>query len=144
MITTISSQSVTAPQNINQAETSAPTAIVASAELSDQKPSSRPVEERVRSYFADAPILAEVARCESGFTHINSKGDVVRGRVNKNDIGVMQINTGYHGEKAEELGYDIMTLEGNMAFARYLYNKYGTDPWSASAKCWKKTQVAKR
>jgi len=103
------------------------------------RPSSRPVEERVRSYFADTPILAEIARCESGFNQFDAQGNPLRGRITRNDMGVMQINEGYHGERAEELGYDIKTLEGNMAFARYLYNKYGIQPWSASAKCWKKT-----
>lgn len=107
----------------------------------ETRPSSRPVEERVRSYFADTPILIEVARCESGFNQLDANGNVLRGRITKNDMGVMQINRGYHGERAEELGYDIETLEGNMAFARYLYNKYGIQPWSASAKCWKKSDT---
>ena len=29
------------------------------------------VEEKVRSYFEDIPIMAEVAKCESHFTHVN-------------------------------------------------------------------------
>jgi hypothetical protein len=51
----------------------------------------------------------------------------------------MQINAHFHEDDAMELGYDIDTLEGNTAYGRYLYEKYGLRPWSASAPCWKKT-----
>lgn len=87
-------------------------------------------------YFADTPVLYEIARCESTFRHYNSKGDVLRGKVNKFDIGVMQINELYHLDKAKELGLDIYSLEGNIAFAKYLYEKYGSKPWVSSSKCW--------
>lgn len=99
------------------------------------------LEEYVREYYADEPILAEIARCESTFRHLNEKGEVLRGEVNNQDVGVMQINLYYHGETAEKLGYDPMTLEGNLAYARELHEKKGTAPWSASAPCWKKKAV---
>jgi hypothetical protein len=51
----------------------------------------------------------------------------------------MQINTRYHGKTAEELGLDLTDIEDNLAYARYLYEKQGTQPWSASAPCWSKT-----
>lgn len=97
-------------------------------------------EKKVRSYFSDTPILIEVARCESQFTQFGPNGKPIHGIVNKSDVGVMQINEYYHSESAERMGYDIQTLEGNMAFARHLYEAYGTDPWSASSKCWKNTK----
>lgn len=96
-------------------------------------------EALVRAYFRDVPIMAQVARCESTFRHTLKDGSVLRGRVNQNDIGVMQINTYYHGEKAEELGLDLYTIEGNLMYARYLYERKGTQPWSASAPCWSRT-----
>lgn len=102
-------------------------------------------EQRVRNYFLETPILAEIARCESTFRHTDSKGNILRGIENSDDVGVMQINEYYHGESAKKLGYDISTLEGNMAFAKRLYENYGTSPWSASAKCWKHAEmVAKK
>ncbi len=51
----------------------------------------------------------------------------------------MQINKRYHGKTAEELGLDLNTIEDNLAYARHLYEKQGTQPWSASAPCWQKT-----
>ena len=96
-------------------------------------------EAYVRDYFADAPILAEIARCESTFRQFGSSGNVIRGKVNKGDIGVMQINEYYHGDNAAKLGFDIYTLDGNLGYAKYLYQKYGNDPWSSSSKCWKQT-----
>lgn len=92
----------------------------------------------VREYFEDDPIMAEIAWCESRFRHLNKDGEIFRGVVNKSDIGVMQINTYYHGEKADELGIDLYSLYGNLAYAKYLYEKEGTVPWNSSKPCWGK------
>lgn len=99
---------------------------------------SKEVESYVREEFADAPILIEIARCESTFKHFDENGKPIRGKTNKQDIGVMQINQEYNGDAAKKLGYDIETIQGNVAFAKYLYDKFGAQPWSASAPCWAK------
>lgn len=102
------------------------------------------LEEFVRDYFADTPVLAEVAMCESTFRHIGDDGTVLRGKRNKADVGVMQINEYYHAERADRLNYDLYTLDGNLAYAKYLYERYGLTPWKASAPCWSKMmQTAK-
>lgn len=90
----------------------------------------------VEQYFANDPILADIAWCESRLRHLGKDGEIFRGRVNKYDIGVMQINTLYHEEKATELGLDLYTLSGNLAYAQYLYDKQGTKPWRSSQPCW--------
>ncbi len=92
----------------------------------------------VRQYFAHEPILAEIAWCESRMRHLDKDGEIFRGVVNKSDIGVMQINTYYHGEAAEELGLDLYSLNGNLAYAQYLYDKEGSKPWNSSKPCWGK------
>ncbi len=97
------------------------------------------LEKYLRENFADTPILVEIARCESTFSHYDKSGNIVRGRVNKADVGVMQINEKYHLEDSEKLGYDIRTVEGNVGYAKFLYKKYGAEPWSASSPCWSKT-----
>jgi hypothetical protein len=100
-------------------------------------------EKYVRDHFADTPILAEIARCESTFRQFDKNGNVIRGLVDNDDIGLMQINERYHLDTAEKLGYDIHTLEGNMAYAKYLYGKSGSRPWNASKPCWEKTLAVK-
>ena len=95
-------------------------------------------ESYIRHYFADLPVLVDVAYCESNFRQYDKNGNILRGVVNKSDIGVMQINTYYHLNDAKELGYDLYTLEGNTAYARVLYEKKGTNPWTYSSKCWAK------
>jgi len=103
------------------------------------------VETYVREYFADVPILAEIARCESTFRHHNPKtGSILRGVVNSNDIGVMQINTYYHHDTALKLGFEIETLDGNLGYARNLYEREGTRPWNASHACWGAKHLAMR
>ena len=93
----------------------------------------------VREYFSDIPVMIQVARCESTFRHTLADGSVLRGKVDGRDTGVMQINTYYHGETAEELGLDLEVLQDNMAYARNLYERQGTQPWSASSPCWGRT-----
>jgi hypothetical protein len=97
------------------------------------------VEEYVRNYFSDIPVMVEIAKCESHFRQHNESGEVLRGEKNVLDRGVMQINEYYHGEDSEKLGFDILTLKGNTAYARYLFEKYGVKPWASSSRCWAKT-----
>lgn len=97
------------------------------------------LENYVRVYFKDAPILAEIAKCESRFRHVGRDGKVIRGEAAPEDVGVMQINEFYHEDTAEILGFDLHALDGNLAYAKWLYAKEGTTPWLASGKCWQKS-----
>ena len=96
-------------------------------------------ESIVREYFSDIPVMIQVARCESQFRQTLADGTVLRGRVDPRDTGVMQINTYYHGETAAQLELDLENIYDNMAYARDLYERQGTQPWSASAPCWGRT-----
>jgi len=91
----------------------------------------------VRNYFKDEPVLAEIARCESGFRHTLSDGSILRGRVDSADTGVMQINKRYHQATATAMGLNLDNIYDNMAYARHLYETQGLRPWASSASCWK-------
>lgn len=94
------------------------------------------VESLVREYFRDIPIMAEVARCESTFTHYKGEGEVIRGLVDQRDTGVMQINSYYHEDTMIAMGLDITNFNDNLAYARDLYERQGVQPWNASRPCW--------
>jgi hypothetical protein len=94
-------------------------------------------EWNVREAFRDTPILSIIASCESGYRHFDEQNKVLKGKENPDDIGVMQINRKYHEKEAYRLGFDIYTFEGNIGYARYLYDTQGTAPWVHSSKCWK-------
>ncbi len=98
--------------------------------------SNEDISRIVKTYFNKYPVLAEIAFCESTMRHYDSKGNVLRGKVDNADVGVMQINRRYHAETAEKLGYDLMSVEGNLGYALYLYKAQGTRPWNASKPCW--------
>lgn len=102
------------------------------------------LEEYVRDYFEDAPVLAEIAKCESRFRHLGKSGKVLRGELSGEDVGVMQINEFYHEERAEKLGLNLHTLDGNLAYAKWLYRKEGTLPWSSSSRCWQRIDTLAR
>ena len=103
-------------------------------------PPVQTVREYVAEYFADAPIMIAVASCESHFKHYDSNGAVHRGVQNNKDVGVMQVNEYYHLKRSKELGFDIYTVQGNTAYARYLYEREGTTPWLSSSACWGKSK----
>ena len=95
-------------------------------------------EQYIKQYFKDIPIMIEIARCESTFRQLDLDGEIHRGRVNSEDVGVMQINERYHLNQAEKKDYNIYTIEGNTAYARDLYERQGTQPWNSSRACWGK------
>jgi hypothetical protein len=97
-------------------------------------------EEYVKNYFSDVPVLIEVAKCESRFRQ-QVNGRTLQGEANEFDKGVMQINEMYHLERAKKLGLDIHTLEGNLSYARFLFEREGLRPWNSSSPCWKKSQA---
>lgn len=86
------------------------------------------IEARVRELFMDAPVMVDVARCESGFRQFAPSGQPLSGGRGAN-IGVFQINEASHASWSKSLGYDIYSTEGNLAYARYLYDRQGTKPW---------------
>lgn len=94
------------------------------------------IEARVREYFADIPIMIEIARCESTFQQYEEDGRPLMNRLGSSAMGVFQIMFSIHNAYAEVLELDIQTLDGNMAYARYLYETQGVKPWEASQDCW--------
>jgi len=94
------------------------------------------VEQSVREYFADIPVMIEIARCESKFRQFADSGNVLRGGVGGQMVGVFQFFDRYHTSPAYELGFDIETVDGNLAYARYVYDRQGTAPWDSVRDCW--------
>lgn len=106
-------------------------------------PQAQTIREQVEAYFYDIPIMVDISKCESHFRQFDKAGEVYRGRVNDRDVGVMQVNEDFHLAASKKLGYDIYTLEGNMSYARYLYEREGATPWNSSKPCWGGTHNAK-
>lgn len=87
-----------------------------------------------RTFGENHPMLA-VARCESDFRQYDNSGEVLR-NPRSGAMGVFQLLESYHREPAERLGIDIFTAEGNIAYAKKLYESLGLAPWSPSSLCW--------
>ena len=67
--------------------------------------------------------MVAIIECESNFVHYKPDGTVLRGRVDKRDSGVAQINTGYHPT------VDVDDFWDNIAYARKLYDEVGESAW---------------
>lgn len=85
------------------------------------------VVEEILKIFPDAPIMVEVARCES---NLNPNAD--RKGI---DGGLFQINQ-VHLSRLATLGLDRYDLHDNIAYARMLYDESGLKPWYMSKHCW--------
>jgi hypothetical protein len=113
--------------------------------IADPTPALNPydsadVESAVRAYFADVPVMAAIAKCESRFRQYTDGGNVLNGG-SGGMIGVFQVNRSVHAKFALSLGHDINTLMGNLGYARYLYENEGTVPWNSSKYCWSKASL---
>lgn len=97
------------------------------------------------------PVMVRIAEAESLSNHYCSEelvrakmcasselGQVlVKANSNKSiDVGKYQVNVFYWGKKATDLGLDIFKEKDNETMALWIYENYGTDPWSASSKNW--------
>ncbi|MDB5259244.1 MAG: hypothetical protein JWO73_452 [Candidatus Taylorbacteria bacterium] len=116
------------------------TAIIQTIDANSPVGRSLSYRQKVQEYFKNEPILIEVARCESEFRQFKKDGTVIRGIVNNQDVGIMQINEKYHLAASKALGYDIYSVEGNLAYARYIYEEQGAAPWVSSSPCWSKAE----
>ena len=97
------------------------------------------VESEIKAVWGvNSQIGIDIARCESQLRQYDEKGGVLRGIQVKEDTGAFQVNTTYHLETAINLGIDIFTLNGNVRYAKRLFDLNGTRDWNASKKCWSK------
>ena len=98
------------------------------------------IKSKVKLHFSDAPIMQKIAYCESRNRQFDKDGSVIRGVVNSKDVGIFQINERYHLSDSQKMGINIHTVEGNLEYAKYLYEKQGTRPWNSSKPCWGNTE----
>ena len=93
------------------------------------------IVEKIKQAFPDAPIMLEVAKCESRYkidahnTTLNTDGTT--------DGGIFQLNS-IHDPELLKLGLDKFDPEDNIRFARILYDRSGLQPWESSRGCWGK------
>jgi hypothetical protein len=73
--------------------------------------------------------MIEIARCESNFRQFTDSGSVLRGGAGGGMVGVFQFLGNIHMAPALTLGFDINTLEGNLGYAKNLYQSQGSTPW---------------
>jgi len=88
----------------------------------------------------EVPVLDRIAKAESGGHQYNPRNGQVLMHVNADgsiDLCKYQINSIWF-KKASELGYDLTKEADCTAFATWLFNNYGSGPWSSSKKNWDK------
>lgn len=96
----------------------------------------------VEHAFPNDPTMVRIAQCESRFRQFDANGRVLAGGIDPDDTGTFQINKRYHIVQADKMVLDINTLEGNIAYAKYLRKKNGYKDWLASKKCWEVHNIA--
>jgi hypothetical protein len=97
------------------------------------------------NFSYDVPVeiaLRIIGDCESpgepGGKQFNADGSVVRGTVDRDDVGALQTNTRLHADLIKEIGIDpTKSKEDNYRFGRVLVEKFhGYGPWFKTQNCW--------
>lgn len=98
------------------------------------------VKEVIVNQDISYPVLDRIMFCESGGKHIGKNGQViVNGNKNGSvDIGIMMINDRIWGKTATDMGLNLWVEKDNREFGKYLFAKYGSEPWIWSKSCWNK------
>ena len=122
--------STSLPTTIVTASTTATTTLVV-ATSTPIKQTPAEIEKRVREYFADVPVMIDIARCESKFRQFTDSGNVLRGGSGGGMVGIFQFFESIHAKAAKNLGFDLLTVEGNLGYARHLYTESGSTPWAS-------------
>jgi hypothetical protein len=86
-----------------------------------------------RQFNENANVMKNIALCESSLQHWDKDGNVIRSKTG--DSGLFQIND-VHREEAHKLGINIDSLDGNIQFAKMLYDRNGVRDWKWSKHCW--------
>ncbi len=101
--------------------------------------------------WEDYPLLKQICSCESAFAHpfneprkfdelglpLWGQNPKIRGATTT-DVGVCQISLKYHEKQTKKMGLDVInSLEDNVKYAKYLYDKNGARDWKASYNCHK-------
>lgn len=129
MLFCFSQVAVVSAKQVAATSTVVTTIATTTATTSTQTPAE--IEKRVREYFADAPVMIEIARCESKFRQFTDAGNVLRGGNGGLMVGIFQFFESIHSRSALALGFDLNTVEGNLGYARHLYTQEGTRPWAS-------------
>ncbi len=112
-----------------QATFAAEKKVVATSSLATTTQTAQSIEKQVREYFADIPVMIEIAKCESKFRQFTDSGAVLRGGAGGGMVGIFQFFESIHSNGAAKLGFDLKTVEGNLGYARHVYTQQGTAPW---------------
>jgi len=77
--------------------------------------------------------MIDIARCESKFRQFTDAGNVLRGGAGGEMVGVFQFFERIHSTAATNLGFDLLSVDGNIGYARQLYGQAGSGPWASCA-----------
>jgi hypothetical protein len=96
---------------------------------------SEHIKARVQAFFPDLPVMVAIADCESEFRQFDHDTSLLRGG-GGTVVGIFQINEAIHRPLALTLGLDISSIDGNILYARHMYEEDGIYPWLSSFPCW--------
>jgi hypothetical protein len=128
-----SEESPSTPEEVIPEVVVVPTPAPVKAKPMAISPDEEYVVDKILETFPEAPIMVEVARCESG---LDPHADRIThdGRTGI-DVGLFQINQ-IHLKKLNELGLDRYDLYDNLTYAKMLYDARGLGDWYMSRHCW--------
>ncbi len=94
------------------------------------------IKRTIVAYFPDAPIMVEVARCESGLRHRTESGALLQNTKGGSASGTFQVLMRIHRSEMLKMGLDPNNDADYMTYVKYLFDTFGLKPWRPSRHCW--------
>ncbi len=83
----------------------------------------------IRELFgAKTLVMERIFYCESRNRQWNENGNILTSKTN--DIGYAQISVDTWKKKADELGLNLYSTEGNLRMGKYILDHHGYEAWS--------------
>jgi hypothetical protein len=106
----------------------------------ERSPERSDLARQIKAVFADAPLMVQVAKCESGLVH-RENGVLFQNSDGSSARGVFQVLMRVHKTQMHKMGLNPEHIDQYLTYVRHLYDQQGLKPWQASKHCWKEGQT---
>lgn len=151
LVTFFTPQAQSLPGPVFETSTTTPVVIASTTTVAKVNPDPGAGTREVATSTGNVTLrkaLVPVCACESQGdpfktpTHWDIDGQVLRGRINPQDIGMCQIHAPIWEPVAIKLGFNIYEEQGNIKMANHIYDTQGLAPWKWSEHCWSRASTS--
>lgn len=97
---------------------------------------SSSIKQTIIAFFPNAPIMVQVAKCESELRHRTKSGALLPNQGGGSARGTFQVLMRIHAPEMRKMGLNPDNDRDYMVYVKHLYDTFGLTPWQPSRHCW--------